>query len=457
VAPTESQPLRARPFKQRTLCFAGATRMFGSEAEGLGEAKQEGEGRRDSERKRRLRHMLSPQKYPLDDRQQSVFQRIVRHPGFDLTSGCLILISTVIVGAETNFMAMHAGKSNATFGALRVVFCIAFLAELLLRVGASGKTFLCNADKGWNIFDTVMVTSALAEVLLQFVDSAGFASTGRTLRILRIVRITRAVRLGRVLKYAGAFRQIVYSLQSSLGTLFWSLVMIFLVLYCFAVCFCQAATDYLAELEQGSAGRHEHVLGLRESYSSVPLSLYSLFLVMTGGRSWGELAAPVMLTGAISTALFIGFVCLTFFGVLNVVTAIFVDSAMQSQQHYKDLLIQENLRKKELYSQHLREVFHAIDEDNSGFINGDEMEFFLADPSLNLYLESIDIFPNDARSLFCLLDRDNSGEVSIEEFCEGCLRLKGDSKSFDIHCMIYKLDHLIERIESSSALPDLLH
>merc|ERR1712232_146910 len=39
----------------------------------------------------------------------------------------------------------------------------------------------------------------------------------------------------------------------------------------------------------------------------------------------------------------------------------------------------------------------------------------------------------DARSLFDLLDKDSSGEVDIDEFCEGCLRLKGEAKSFDIH------------------------
>merc|ERR1711972_1033221 len=87
------------------------------------------------------------------------------------------------------------------------------------------------------------------------------------------------------------------------------------------------------------------------------------------------------------------------------------------------------------------------DVDGSGYINGDEMEFFLADPCLNLYLESIDIFPNDARSLFRLLDRDSSGEVSIDEFCEGCLRLKGEAKSFDIHCMIYNNEKSQHRLD----------
>merc|ERR1719456_1672778 len=153
---------------------------------------------------------------------------------------------------------------------------------------------------------------------------------------------------------------------------------------------------------------------------------------MTGGRNWGEVIDPLFDVSAAYALLFLAFISITFFGVLNIVTAIFVDSALQSQQHHKDLLIQENVIKKQLYRQHLEDVFKEIDQDGSGSIMYDEVEFFLSDPDLNLYLESIDIYPNDARALFTMLDHDGSGEVSIDEFCDGCLRLKGEAKSYDI-------------------------
>merc|ERR1719221_1260996 len=149
------------------------------------------------------------------------------------------------------------------------------------------------------------------------------------------------------------------------------------------------------EMADDGKGDSQALKPLRECYGSLGLALYSLYMAMTGGRSWGELMDPLVEVGWFYVLLFLMFISLTFFGVLNIVTAIFVDSAMQSQQHYKDLLIQENLMKKEVYTQHLRDVFQQIDADCSGYINGDEMEFCLAEPCLNLYLESIDIFPND--------------------------------------------------------------
>jgi len=385
---------------------------------------------------------------------------MVKSSTFDLASGGLIVASTVCIGVETDYMARHSGESNDTFGAIRNFFAVVFLIELLVRVVASRTEFLTDPkDRGWNLFDTFMVVSSLVEFVCQFLDEGNTASTGRVLRIMRIVRITRAMRLGRILRYARTFRQIVYSLQSSMGTLLWAMVMIFLVLYCFAICFVQAATDEIVLRNERGIPPTKLLLDLRRNYQSVPSGLYSLYMAMTGGQSWGELCEPLGLIHGAYLLLFLGFISLTYFGVLNVVTAIFVDSAMQSQQHYKELLIQESVLRKELYSQHLREVFREIDQDNSGCINGDEMEFFLADPALNLYLESIDIFPNDARSLFRLLDHDDSGEVSIDEFCEGCLRLKGEAKSFDIHCLLYnnerhqiQLTDIISKLEALALL-----
>jgi Ca2+-binding EF-hand superfamily protein len=44
-------------------------------------------------------------------------------------------------------------------------------------------------------------------------------------------------------------------------------------------------------------------------------------------------------------------------------------------------------------------------------------------------LELIEIPPEDLRMLFVLLDEDDSGEITIEEFRKGCLKLQGTAKS----------------------------
>merc|ERR1712039_218169 len=85
------------------------------------------------------------------------------------------------------------------------------------------------------------------------------------------------------------------------------------------------------------------------------------------------------------------------------------------------------------------------DEDGSGEITADELEEFLLEPGLRRYVEALNISAENTRMLFRLLDRDGSKKIDIEEFCEGCLRLQGEAKSFDVHSMIYTIRQFLSK------------
>jgi len=173
-----------------------------------------------------------------------------------------------------------------------------------------------------------------------------------------------------------------------------------------------------------------------------------LFQAFTSGQNWSVFCDALFFAGWIYGALFIVFQMFLLLGLMNVVAAIFVESAMESQRHFKDLLVYDSARKREMYMSHLKEVFHLIDVDGGGTLSANELEWFLEDVDIQAYLASLDIPPTDARSLFELLDKDASGEVDIDEFCEGCLRLKGEAKSFDIHKVLKSNNDLKSQIMS---------
>merc|ERR1712060_41369 len=75
-----------------------------------------------------------------------------------------------------------------------------------------------------------------------------------------------------------------------------------------------------------------------------------------------------------------------------------------------------------------------------------EVARIFEDPDMSTLLDALDITARDSRSLFKLLDVDGSGEVDLTEFCDGCLRLKGEANSFDINCLMYESKRVVTKI-----------
>merc|ERR1712113_1094215 len=89
------------------------------------------------------------------------------------------------------------------------------------------------------------------------------------------------------------------------------------------------------------------------------------------------------------------------------------------------------------YMESIKKLFSDIDSDHSGVITIEEFEGYLKHDQSRAYLESLDIEPTDAWTLFKLLDSDEEGSLDIDEFVHGCLNLKGVAKA--IH--FAKLEH----------------
>jgi len=213
-------------------------------------------------------------------------------------------------------------------------------------------------------------------------------------------------------------------------------------MYFFVVCFPQAVTHYKTDNPDTDSEEAEELI---TSFGTLGAAMYSLYQAMSNGKSWGLVATPLFDLGWVYGALFLVFISITLFGVLNVLTAVFVESAMQSTSHHRDLLVQEKQRQRQMYLKHLKTIFLQVDEDESGYICLTEVEQIFNDPSMSNLLDALDITAFDARSMFKLLDSDDSGSVDIDEFCDGCLRLKGEARSFDINCLMYENARLITK------------
>ena len=134
--------------------------------------------------------------------------------------------------------------------------------------------------------------------------------------------------------------------------------------------------------------------------------MYSLYIAITQGRAWGEIFAPLSKLHWAASESFLLFLSICMFGVMNVITSVFVESAMQSSKYYKDLMVEEKLVNEQTCVKHIKEIFKQIDTDNSGNISNDEMLAFLENDvasDLQSYFATLDLSPSDTMTLFRLL------------------------------------------------------
>ncbi|XP_017482425.1 PREDICTED: sodium channel protein 60E [Rhagoletis zephyria] len=161
---------------------------------------------------------------------QNCLYKVVRDPLFELAITLCIVLNTAFLAME------HHGMSENFRNALDVgnkVFTSIFTFECIIKLMALSKDFfLC----GWNIFDLIIVTASLLDIIFELVDGL---SVLRGLRLLRVLKLAQSWTTMKVLL------SIIISTIGALGNL--TLILV-IVIYIFAVIGMQLfSKDYTPE------------------------------------------------------------------------------------------------------------------------------------------------------------------------------------------------------------------
>lgn len=379
------------------------------------------------------------------DRLAEIPGLFVRSSKFEVLASTIIIANIICLGIETHYIA-STGDKPAAFAGVNMAFDLYFFLEVFLRMLAYGKDYYSEAAFRWNAVDILTVILCLIPDIIGLVcrDNRQLVydvSIIRVLLVLRIARVTRTVRMFKGLTSTSEFQKMAVALFSSARTLLWSMTILFFVMYFFSLIFCHA----VGQAKVANSYTEEELAQLEKNFGTLPTSLLTVFMSITSGISWHIAFDSLRVLHWKYSLCFVIYIAIVLFGVMNVVTSVFVESAIMSAQHYKDLIIQAKERERQIAIRHISQVFKHIDVDDSGAITSDEMESFWDDPNLRQYISALDINVEDARTLFRLLDRDGTQLVDIGDFCEGCLRLKGEAKALDMHLMMLEMQTFLER------------
>merc|ERR1719482_1172123 len=144
---------------------------------------------------------------------------------------------------------------------------------------------------------------------------------------------------------------------------------------------------------------------LEDWFGSVGKSMLGFFQIMTT-EGWADIARHLFDKDMSLVFIIILYMTITTFAFMNVVVAVVVEKTL--------------------------DVFRAADVDGDGFLTKEEFLEAMRVPSVLRRLHEVDINVADVEGLFDILDHDESGELTPEEFIDGCVRARGEARNKEV-------------------------
>lgn len=269
----------------------------------------------------------------------------------------LVLINGVLIGVEADH------PEGDFWDIVEYFFVIIFTFEIAMKLIGFGTVFW---TEWWNTMDFLIVASSVVDIILK--EASGNDSSG--LSVLRLLRVLRVVRLvGFLEKLDLLARAFVEALKS----VAWVMVLVLIIIYIFAV----LGQGFFGEMVNDTSRGHPPCPNnnpdcIEAWFSTVTLSMLTLMQVMTLD-SWGDMARIIGQQQPAAWVFFISFMLLTGLGMMNLLTAVFVEALLeQTAMHERKAKSTKDTKRKEALTL-VAEAFTAFDEDGNGVLDAEEL------------------------------------------------------------------------------------
>lgn len=367
----------------------------------------------------------------------------VRSTAFETTVAAVILMNCLTIGIEVDATVENVSEELQQVASVcEHIFCAFFLVEFVLRL-----CFL-----GWRIFVPCVASPvSTGEQLQNFMDALLVWGTGvfmswivplvglntGKIRVFTVLRSFRLLRLVRVVRKLPAFNEVyllIRGLSASTRTLFWTVVVVCLITYIFAIfgvvlisAEVEVAIEKASKNPNTESQELEDLEMLVEATGSLSSWMYTLIQVLTLD-SWNAIARPLQRYVSGSWAFFYSYVAVAVIVFMNLVTAVIVENALShSKQDEETLLAQKDQEEKTLLKT-FRCLFEVMDEDKSGTLTLEEFQGAFETKEVATKLKLLGFKEEDCQVIFNLLD-EGDGSLTIDEFFEGLQEMKGPAQA----------------------------
>ncbi|CAD7962108.1 unnamed protein product [Amoebophrya sp. A25] len=357
----------------------------------------------------------------------------VERQNFSLFIGFCIIANSITIGIEADDQKQNVldGKTSISdrleWYVIENIFLLIFLFELAARLVYKRLAFFYSGTWFQNIVDFVLVVLNIVDTWVM--QPSNTSGSLRAFTVFRVIRILRLVRIIKILKVFHQLFLLVSGLSNAMRTLFWVAVMLFIMLYTCAIYMTlvighddETFNPYF--MKRG--WDHE------EYFGNIWRSMFTLFQVCTLDHWSEEIARHILQVAPGMVWFFLGFVLFASYGLLNLVVGVIVESTLAVAKFNNVQTLKKKQEDRKLALQHIRAAFEQMDEDGSGSLSVDELKRAMENPEVATRLKMIDFPLDDPEKVFSLIDVDGLGELAIDSFIKGCMRLSGQAQSKDI-------------------------
>eukprot|EP00929_Paragymnodinium_shiwhaense_P096636 TRINITY_DN58281_c0_g3_i3.p1 TRINITY_DN58281_c0_g3~~TRINITY_DN58281_c0_g3_i3.p1 ORF type:complete len:619 (-),score=155.35 TRINITY_DN58281_c0_g3_i3:197-2053(-) len=272
--------------------------------------------------------------------------------------------------------------------------------------------------------------------------------------ILRLTRLaSQLFRLTRTVRLLVKFREmwvLVRGLISSLGTMLNTLILLGCILYMFACLGMEIIVSHAKNVGPGADPDFQDVV--EEFFSSLPITILTLTQFITLDNVV-YIYVPLIRQDWTLAIYFLAVGMVVSIVLMNLVTAVIVNSAMEQAMHDKDVVKTLAEQQKKKLVKDLREVFRRLDEDGSGEVSREEIQTIsAADQEVLTQLMG----SADPVEIFDALDVDGSGDIGIDEFIDGIWQVFVSKAPIEMKRMERQVEYIRKQLwQTSSGLGDL--
>jgi voltage-gated sodium channel len=316
----------------------------------------------------------------------------------------IIMINAFTIGLEID----HAGiMAHHHWLIMNTFFAVIYVGEMIIKLFAFGGPEFFRSY--WNIFDVVVTVVTLVGDVYMVYKEYSTHGHGQDSGFLALIPVLRLLRLLRIAKLFHELRLLVKSFVGSLSALAW--IAVFTILW-FYICAC-VGTVFLGRADMLKDGEVRNAASLRAKFATIPLSMYTLFEVMTL-EAFGTVAGPLVKHRPLLVLFFLVFVFVTAFFLLNLVTAVVVDRTMLAQKESEEAQgnVEEDVREAQI-----ADMYSAFMKQNNGqdMISEEKYRRFQKHPQVQEAMANLDWNEEFLTSMLIMIDHNKAGEVSLKE------------------------------------------